>query len=115
MPACATRQHSGIGCPSCQPSWLVEDGDQHTLTAMSDGVRLGWQWGEAVVLVGEGSIVIFCTRFVERAGAFTDVVLGRVMLCVIVSAVSGSATPIDIELALSNAVADPVVAHVHRL
>ncbi len=88
MPACATRQHSGIGWPSCQLSWLVEDGDQHTLTAMADGVRLGWQWGDVVVLVGEGSIVIFCTWFVKRAGAFTDVVLGRVMFCVIIGAVA---------------------------
>jgi hypothetical protein len=54
-------------------------------------------------------------RFVECIGALSDVMLSWVMFGIVICAIAGSAAPVDMELALSDAVADPVVSHIHRL
>jgi hypothetical protein len=77
--------------------------------------RLGWHGGAGVVLDGEGGIIILGIRFVEGIRALADVMLCGVMFCIVVGAIAGSATPIDMELALSDLGADPVVPHIQSL
>jgi hypothetical protein len=47
--------------------------------------------------------------------ALVAVMLGRLMLGKVISAVGRAAFSIDNELSLANAVADPIETHIHRL
>jgi hypothetical protein len=94
------------------PARASRDGDQHTLTA--NGGRFVVCLGRVfrkyrVRIVGR---VWF--RFVlDVDGASGTVVLIGVMFGKVVGSVGDAAAPVDHELALADAVADPLKTHVH--
>lgn len=60
------------------------------------------------------SIVSGFLGFMEKDGTHGSVVGGGVSLCLVIGAVLGAWSPVDVELFLTNAILDPVEAHVHR-
>jgi hypothetical protein len=105
-----------------RPTWRVTErverlarasraGDQHTLTA--NGRRLAGSGGR-VFRKHRVRIVGWWFGFVLNVGgASFTVVLIRVVLGKVVSAIADATAPVNDELALADAVADPVKTHVH--
>jgi hypothetical protein len=111
--SCATRHCSGSGCPSRKPASSVLAGDQHTLSTAFICVRCKCDCVIIAIGRSEGGVIIFC--LVQHFRALGLVVLGRMVLGVIIGTVCPAAFPANVELALANAVPDPIVPHIHGL
>ena len=103
---------SGSVCPSCASTCNARGapgGIQHTLTAHG----ISWFEGSGRGIVIQARVIIVVWRFQEISRSHGDMVFGGMMFGEVISAVSGAAPPIDMVLFLSDAVADPIKAHVH--
>jgi hypothetical protein len=103
---------SGSVRPPCRSTckWPGSRGGiQHTLTARGVGFAKGL-WREIII---QARIVVVEVGLQKVSRAHGDMMFGMMMLCEIVGAVSRSAPPIDMVLVLSNAVANPIEAHIH--
>jgi hypothetical protein len=71
--------------------------------------------GCVVIVAGrsKGGVIIF--PLVQYFRALGFVVLGRMVLWIIIGTVGSAAFPLHVELALTNAVPDPIVSHIHGL
>jgi hypothetical protein len=65
---------------------------------------------EALVVVGRG-----CWGLVQVPGAHGTVVRGRVVLGEVIGKISVTRPPCNLVVALTDAVTDPIIPHVHRL
>ena len=95
-----------VGVPA-RDARLPARGDKHTLTSF--GNRFAGGWRRVVVKRSEA---ITCLHL-QSVGTHFDMVLHRVMLCVVVGTVLFAWLPKDLELSLADAVSDPIKSHIH--
>jgi hypothetical protein len=108
--SCATRHCSGSRCPAYKPAGLVLAGDQHTLSTALMSVRR--KCGSGVIVVGrsEGGVIVV---LMQDFWALSLVLLGGMVLGIVIGTVGTAALPVDVELALADAVPYPIIPHIH--
>ncbi len=84
-------------------------GIQHTLTARGVSFAKGL-WREIII---QARIVVVVVGLQKVSRAHGDMMIGMMMLCEIIGALSRTSPPIDMVVVLADPVTDPIEPHIH--